>query len=245
MRADPWNRPPEYEDEKWWWIFKNPVGFVILSALIIGVLIIAWHIINPYQKNSAGVPVISASKTPIKIKPEDPGGEIIPHQDKMVYQNLLRKETQKSPKDAQVERIVLPPSIEPMLDLPQNPQPGTIVIETQPENITQVIDKAIQSLPKAEKTTPVQAPLKKKGKSKEFKIQIASLKSLDKAKEEFERVKRLNGDLLSNLPVSYVNIDAGEKGVYTAVRLGEFETRAEAALACKKLKQMNIGCMVK
>jgi hypothetical protein len=242
MRADPWNRPSEYAEEKWWWIFKNPVGFVILATVIIVFIIISWHLFKTHPKNSDGIPVISAPKSPIKIKPEDPGGDIIPDQDKSVYQNLVKKNDKKVPKDVQVERILLPPSVDTILDPPET-QKAEVKTEVKPEikaepaNITQAIDKAIETIPKK--------PAPKKIKGKGFKIQIASLRSPEKAKAEWERVKTLSPDLLSDLPVSYLKVDMGEKGIYTSVRAGLFQTKNEAVEVCKRLKQRRINCMVK
>ncbi len=237
MRTDPWNRPADYEEEKWWWIFKNPVGFVLLATFIIGIVIIIWHIAKPFPKDSNGVPVIVAPKTPLKIKPENPGGELIPHQDKMVYQNLVRKDGKNEVKEPQVERIILPPSVGSMIETPNQATAEDVEME-------KTINKAIEStIQKQAAPTPVTAHEKPSPKGK-FKIQLASLKSAAKAKEEWERVSRAHKDILGSFSPSYSNVDLGEKGHYTRLRVEGFETKAKAKKMCDLLKSKKVGCMV-
>jgi cell division protein FtsN len=234
LRPDPWNRPANYEEEKWWWIFKNPVGFVILATFIIGVVIIVWHMVKPFPKNSDGIPMITASKNPLKLKPENPGGDITPHQDKMVYQNLVRKD---GPKNIQVERIILPPSVGAMLDS------NIENTKAAQEEMSEQIDRAIESLPKKEVVTAPTILEKTKAKGK-FKIQLGSLKSPTKAKEEWERVHKAHKDLLGDFSPIYSTVDLGEKGHYTRLRIEGFETKDKAKHMCEQLKAKKVGCMV-
>lgn len=55
-----------------------------------------------------GIPVIRAEETPIKRRPEDPGGMAIPDRDKLVYERLKGTET--------------PPKVERLLPGPEEPQ---------------------------------------------------------------------------------------------------------------------------
>lgn len=269
MRPDPWNRPIEQEEESWWWILKNPVGFVILTTIIIGFIVAVWHVLKPYPKNSEGIPVIHAPTDPLKVKPDNPGGDLIPHQDKMVYQKLVKKDDKSLSKDPQVERLVPPPALGSMFDLekPQKKQEETVAVETKPivplpiqnptiQNPGETIDELIEKIPqkptqkekkaslpqKTEKKEMTQGKLQ--GRLKGFKIQIASLPTQQKAEQEWARVKKSNKDLIGGLKVAYLTVDLGEKGSYTRIQVGGFETRNEAVSICERLKQRRVNCIV-
>jgi hypothetical protein len=66
------------------------VSWVVLALAASGFVALAWY---AYQSGSESVdpndiPVIEADSSPVKISPENPGGESFPHQDKTIYNTI-------------------------------------------------------------------------------------------------------------------------------------------------------------
>lgn len=231
MKRSPWST--DINDEKWWDVFKNPVGFVIVSAVILTIIVIVWHFFKPYPKNEGGVPIVEASKEPIKIV-NDNSNLTIPHQDKTVYKKLMRKGEKDSSQDTKVEHVIAPPSAKEVLE-PQN----TIAAETKGSAETIIPPPPPKP---AEKKTEKQK-LSPEGIST-VRIQIAALPSEELAKKEFERLKKKHRDLLGDKKASYGKINLGEKGTYFRVYVQGFPSKANAQKVCQELKNRNVGCLI-
>ncbi|MCW2243177.1 SPOR domain-containing protein [Azospirillum canadense] len=100
-------------------------GLLGLGMAVVGIVAFAGAIVVTYGKGDraspdGGPPLLTADGTPTKMRPEQPGGMEVPHQDKLVYERL--NEHGAKP---QVERL-LPPPEEPLprpVVTPQMPAP--------------------------------------------------------------------------------------------------------------------------
>ncbi|MGQ9371814.1 SPOR domain-containing protein [Azospirillum sp. A39] len=83
--------------------------------------------------HSGGVPLIQADATPVKLRPEDPGGMEVPYQDKLVYQHLNPGPNRPTverllpPPEQPLPRPVVAPSLPPVPPLPTPPAVAQIV----------------------------------------------------------------------------------------------------------------------
>ncbi|AIL64670.1 Sporulation related domain protein [Rickettsiales bacterium Ac37b] len=91
-----------------WRMYSSTLLRLLVIALIFAAL--AWYMLdNIYSGNdNADIPVIKSDFSPIKIKPEDPGGMVVPNMDKDVYNNLVEGNNEKAPEH------VLPMPEEPL-----------------------------------------------------------------------------------------------------------------------------------
>lgn len=97
-------------------------GFVMLTGLV------AWYAYESGARSvasQASVPLIQADGTPVKMRPEQPGGMEVPHQDKLVFGRL-------DPDSATtgVERLL--PAPEEPLPRPQPPEPAPAAAPAAP-----------------------------------------------------------------------------------------------------------------
>jgi len=76
-----------------------------------------------------------------------------------------------------------------------------------------------------------------------FRLQIASVKSEDAAKAEFQRLQKRYPEALGGLGVAYVRVDLGEKGIYYRVQAGPVD-EARATSICSSLKSQSVGCIL-
>jgi hypothetical protein len=76
------------------------------------------------------------------------------------------------------------------------------------------------------------------------KIQLASLRTPDDARDEWQRLKRDNPDLLGRLTAVAVKADLGERGVWYRVEAGPVGDKAAAVKLCKALKERDLGCQL-
>ncbi|HYD30744.1 MAG TPA: SPOR domain-containing protein [Azospirillaceae bacterium] len=86
-------------------------GFAIVSALLAGIAFVGfiWYSYSGGGRGALGVtepPLIQADQSPFKIRPEQPGGLKVPHQDKLVFDRLNPGAVQQANK---VERLLPPP----------------------------------------------------------------------------------------------------------------------------------------
>jgi SPOR domain len=199
---------------------------------------------------SGEVPLIRADERPTKVKPEKPGGMEIPDRDKLIY-------TQKR---AAVEHL-LPPPEKPMA------RPGTPSAAVQPEPLplsaapanapgaatsapaaampaepqqiaAKPSTKAAPESPGAAKSASLQSSPAKTGATR---IQLGSVHSEDAARQEWDRIKRTNSDLLGSLSATPVRADLGDKGVFYRIQTGPI---ADAERLCGELRRRNVGCII-
>jgi hypothetical protein len=76
-----------------------------------------------------------------------------------------------------------------------------------------------------------------------FRLQIASVKSEDAARAEFQRLQKRYPEALGGLGVAYVRVDLGDKGIYYRVQAGPVD-EARATSICSTLKSQSVGCIL-
>jgi cell division septation protein DedD len=76
------------------------------------------------------------------------------------------------------------------------------------------------------------------------RIQLASLRSPDEARDEWARLKRENGDLLGKLTAVAVRADMGDKGIYYRIEVGPLASKSVAAHLCDALRERDLGCQL-
>jgi SPOR domain len=213
-------------------------GFVVL--LVIGVFVGGlWF---AYQQGlrhggaisgAADVPLIRADERPTRVKPENPGGMVVPDRDRLIY-------TQKR---TAVEHLLPPPEKPmarpgaPLAAAPTGaPQPpaGLAAGSVSPAQPAQVAGKPPQATTPAGKAATAQ-------KSGGLRIQLGSVRSEEAARQEWDRIRRANPDLLASVTATPSRADLGDKGVFYRLLTAPI---ADADRLCGELKRRNVGCVV-
>lgn len=193
----------------------------------------------PTAQSAGAVPLLRADERPTKIRPEQPGGMPMPDQNVSLYNEKLAK--------APVEKLLPPP--EQPLPRPA-PAPITPVRPTSPASIATPSPQA-RPAETAPSAAPSQAAAPKPEKAVVpaepavgvIQVRLGSLRTPEEAREEWQRLKRANADLLGNLRANAVSIDLGEKGVYYRIMAGPLDEAAAERL-CGEMKRRNHGCII-
>ena len=70
------------------------------------------------------------------------------------------------------------------------------------------------------------------------------MRSPDNAKNEWERLKRGNSDILGALAFSTHRVDLGERGTFYRIQAGPVRDAATAERDCGELKRRGVGCII-
>jgi cell division septation protein DedD len=179
------------------------------------------------------VPLLRADGTPVKVKPDQPGGTEIPNRDNPLYAPRAGGQGVEKilpPPEAPAPRPLPPPPAPPAAA--QVPPPATLPAE--PGATAPPPAATAPKVPPKPATTPAAAGGPR--------VQLASLRSPEAAREEWARLKRENPDLLGKLTAVAVRSDLGAKGVYYRIEAGPLADRTAAARLCKALKERDFGC---
>jgi SPOR domain len=199
------------------------------------------------------VPLIRADQRPTKVKPEHPGGMEVPDKDNLIY----------NPSHPQIEHLLPPPEKplpRPGAPLPQaaasapattSPaappgQTGPItpalppLASASPQPQQSVVAPTGQGAPAVSKPLSSQATAGTAGP----RLQLGSVRSQDAARQEWDRIRRKNPDLLGSLSATPVRADLGDKGVFYRIQTAPVADLAAAERLCGELKQRNIGCII-
>jgi hypothetical protein len=186
----------------------------------------------------ADIPLIRADERPTKVKPENPGGMEVPDRDKLIY-------TQKR---ATVEHLLPPPekpmprptapSAAPPSGVPQPPLVTAAAGASNPASPVQSQQPA--SKPPA-KVGPAPAAAAKPQLTGGTRIQLASVRSEEAARQEWDRIRRANPDLLGSVSATFPRADLGEKGVFYRLETAPI---ADAERVCGELRRRNVGCII-
>jgi hypothetical protein len=109
------NSDSEENEENEWTDRQSPTPFILAIIILVVASTLLWFLFRwASGDNSSTPPIIAADTAPFKVRPENPGGMMIPHQDKLIY-GRLSQDTQQP-----IERL-LPPPEQPMAAAPPPP----------------------------------------------------------------------------------------------------------------------------
>ncbi|HEX3412137.1 MAG TPA: SPOR domain-containing protein [Stellaceae bacterium] len=186
----------------------------------------------------ADIPMIRADERPTKVKPENPGGMEVPDRDKLIY-------TQKR---ATVEHL-LPPPEKPM-PRPTAPSAAAPSGVPQPPLVTAAAGASNPASPVQSQQSASKPPAKvglapaaaaKPQLTGGTRIQLASVRSEEAARQEWDRIRRANPDLLGSVSATFPRADLGEKGVFYRLETAPI---ADAERVCGELRRRNVGCII-
>ena len=231
-----YSEEPQYEEELP--PRRNLAGLAMIlgvMALFAGGLWFAYHLGARHAEVTAtttaadNVPLIHADQQPVKIKP-DPGkigGMEIPDKDNPLYG--------ARPGSQLVEKI-LPPSEAPG-PRPLGPPPAA------------AMPPATAFVPPPPPVAAGPKPVPKPGQLQAampdgVRVQLASLRSPDAARDEWIRLKRDNPDLLGKLTAVAVRADLGERGIYYKIEVGPLASKDAASRLCGQMRQRDLDCQL-
>ncbi len=77
-----------------------------------------------------------------------------------------------------------------------------------------------------------------------YRLQLGALRSEEAARQEWEKIRKANGDVLGNLTAAWPRADLGERGVYYRIQTAPLADGAAAERLCGELKRRNVACIL-
>lgn len=243
---------------------RKIVASVVVVLTLGGFAAVMWNAYNQGQQTQGDgvVPLIQAENTPVKVKPEQPGGMDVPNQDKLIYDRLTpgqappntierllpppespvaRPQTPQQPLPAITESLL--PEAAPAQPAPAQPSAGLLppTIAARPQvNATPAAPTVALAPPKP---APSAAVANTAG-SGAFRVQLGAVRSTDAAQKEWSRLQAAHSDLLGRLGLTVSQADLGERSTFYRVQAGPFGEHQTAADLCAKLKSRNVSCII-
>ena len=227
-RIDQYEEEPQYEEPPPRRNFAGLALAVAVMAIFAGGLWFAYHLGTRHGEaadDAVNVPLIRAGQDPVKLPPDKAGGMDVPDKDNPLY-------TRKAG-GAPVEHI---------LPLPEQPQPRPVAPPPPPPQGLAPALPPVAAAPQPAAAPHVAAAPKPAPAAVATKVQLASVRTPEAAREEWARLKRDNPDLLGKLTANAVRADLGEKGIYYRVEAGPLSDKAAADRLCRALKERGLGC---
>ena len=185
------------------------------------------------------IPLIRADQQPMKVKPDQPGGMVVPDRDKLIYS--------ERPGGPPVERL-LPPAEQPApRPLPPPPPAAAPLPLAAPPQVAAVPPSPVAkptAAPATHTAPPPAASAPAVDRGGHIRVAIASLRTPEEARSEWQRLKHANHDLLGKLNADAVRADLGERGVWYRIEAGSFAKAATAEHLCHELKARHLGCSI-
>jgi SPOR domain len=193
------------------------------------------------------VPLIRADQRPTKVKPERPGGMEIPDRDNLIYSpSRPAVEHLLPPPEKPLPRPTAPPAQaaaagppQPPAVAPPTPVPPAVVNPPQ-----QLVAAPSGAAPPGTSPTPRPPAGQVPAKAGGTRLQLGSVRSEEAARQEWERIKRKNPDILGSLSAAPIRADLGDKGIYYRIQTAPVADPAAAERLCNQLKQRDIGCII-
>lgn len=236
---------------------KLPKGGLTTLTLIAFATIIWYAYPHGDEKyTDIDIPVVKADLEPYKIRPDEPGGMEIPHQDSTIFDPMEKKastEPEKimpQPEDPVNKEEVLGQSAQNggtglNLEMQEKPQaaeaPQAVATEKVIPKAAGSGEEGAKKLEEMKRQAAASAPAKTTGN---LYIQLGSYRDVAGAKADWSKLKKKFPDLLGDLDMRTQRVDLGAKGVYNRLQAGKL-SEARAKEVCAALKTANKGgCIV-
>ncbi|MFN7039280.1 MAG: SPOR domain-containing protein [Alphaproteobacteria bacterium] len=222
----------ELEQNEKLFFAKNTPTIIAIIIVTIGFTSLLWYSFkNNDIHNSKDIPLIKADNEPVKIKPLDPGGMVVPNMDKTVYNNLITKKNDNLPK---VERI---------LPSPEEPIDKSNIINNTEEDKPDEVAKAPQENPDSTNNQKPSSEILANSSINEnaedtnhfIKKEAESINNSNEIKEEQTYIKPFPSNQKNKL--SNIKNDSKKNKIPPyRVQLASFKTEKEALTEWKKIK---------
>jgi cell division septation protein DedD len=237
---------PTRSDESHHRIFgrRHPRRVVLIALAALAVIgaagaIVAVHRAVTRVAAPGEVPVIHADAEPTRKRPDNPGGMQIPGQGTLVLDG--------GHDDSKVEQLLplpeaplpRPTPVEPMVATPPPPPPAvTVPTAAAPPAAPAIPPPTVKAAPAAVSAAPAAAA------GKAYRLQLGAVRTPAAAKDEFERLKRLNSDVLGKLGYTAERVDLGERGIFYRIQAGPLADAALAERDCSALNRRGVRCLL-
>jgi septal ring-binding cell division protein DamX len=215
-----------------------------------------------YASGTAGkeIPMLRAADSPVKVKPESPGGLEVPYQDQLV----LNQEGSGTEDEPVVEHLLPPPEApQPPAVEPEAMEPAETPAQPEPE----VTDTISPQLPTFEAPAPdsrdlIEAPAPRVETMGEapaepktvvaglqapakgsYVVQLGSFTSRAATERAWQQYQKAHPQLLSNMAL-FIQEAVVNGRTYYRVQSGSFPNRATAMDLCAQLKAERQDCLV-
>lgn len=212
---------------------SNRRAMVLLFVAFAILVIIALILFNTYSSGTRdrdAPPVIAADKTPFKIKPENPGGEETPNQDKAIY------DVMNGGADGTTEPVNTVNAAEDPMPMPATEDTGAIADAPQP------VETEVTPPPASAAMTEPSQPVASASSSV---VQVASVRTQSAAQALWTQLRADFPDIApSGLSSDIKRVDLGDRGVFYRLRVAGFADKAAASRMCDQFKAKGQACFV-
>jgi cell division septation protein DedD len=226
---------------------RHPRRAVIVALAALAVIGAASGIVTVHRAITliaapAEVPVIHADAEPTRKRPDDPGGLQIPGQGTLALdggqgdskaEQLLPPPETPLPRPAPVEPTAVAP-----LPPPAPPPAANVPAAAAAPAVPATPPPTVKAAPAAVAPAPAVAM------GKGYRLQLGAVRTPAAAKDEFERLKRLNGDVLGKLGYAAERIDLGDRGIFYRIQAGPLADAALAERGCNALNRRGVRCLL-
>jgi cell division septation protein DedD len=229
---------------KWAWFAFGAI-VIALAAIVV---VVIWPPLS--LKTPTDVLVVKAIDGAIKVKPADPGGMTVPHQDLLVI-DLLKSG------GADTEEVE---TLQPRASAPEPPpisagKTDSAAADPAPDSATPAAPNApvagSENAPTIQKKTVkvpsvklAAKPAIKQSDGPVFVIQLAAFRNDDKAKEIASLLSEKHSSRLQGVRLQTMRLDTGSNGVFFRVVSAPM-SRAEAENTCTKLRRAGQDCFLR
>ncbi len=268
MYTPPPDRPLSYDVRDEDGGGKGMVLLMVAAVLVVAFGVVVWSMFKSGVRDRDMPPYITASDTPFKVAPDDPGGLEAPDQDKTVYDTVsgeespavksfaagpeepvaLDKDAPKAAPSAPVKTAALKPAA-PKKELAKSDplkgaEPAPMKKAEKKAEPSAPVEKKAESPAEASKPKPKPEPKPATATTGGYVVQLAATRSAADADATWTRLQGKYPALKSHSK-SIERADLGDKGIYYRVRAAGFADKAAAQALCADLKAAGQGCLVR
>lgn len=234
------------------------IAGLILLVIVIVIAWVTWPDSERVRVDEALLPVITAQKGDIKIKPEEPGGMNVPYKDSTIFE-AIKSDDEDSKIENLLEDEEVPmkkeevfakkepekkPDIVIVSSSKDQPAPKEIVEEkkVEPKVAPAPVEKAeVKPEPKVVAKEEPKTETKPVETGSSF-VQLASVKSESEAQTKWAQLQK-KYSVLSGQSLNVQKAELGAKGTFYRVRVGPM-SYASATQTCSKIKAAKGDCLV-
>lgn len=225
---------------------KGGAALLLIGGFGAAVAYVYYQMTRDGGLTEGAVPVVRADTQPFRVRPANPGGMDVPHQNLEVFNRLSQPVQTQARGAAPAERLLPPPEapVQRPVAAPQRPAPAA----NQPQ-----ANAARQAPPQA--AVPPQGPPGQRPNANTqvaaappaagaTRVQLAALPTEERANQELERIRRTGREVLGGMALRVVRGEgANGTPVYRVVG-GPMRDRAAAASLCERLRERRVSCVI-